>query len=500
LSRLSNFLQKRTESAVFGPKVRTKTLGEVSITPPLMQIFQALDGSPVSYGSIYLKLAPVRTVVAAIANAYATTPLKVYRRTPQGRPEVYDHPLAVLLRNPNPDMSEFFVRWRLIADLLVYGNAYWRKMQVGRVRSLIPLPPYRVTPQGGDLLRAATYDFFGPNGRPPQTFSREEIVHFRLYHPEEPRIGASPIEAIRNILLEEVEASAYRRGYWANNAALTGVLKHPEQLSNEAKERLREQFDNTYAGHSNAGRSAVLEEGMDWEQITSTAREAEFIEGRKFVLEATARAYNFPLPLLSLTDSVAYAAQREMKVQLYTETLPPWFEAIQSEIELQVLPWFTDTDGIYVEHVVESKLRGDFIDRMNVMNTAIGRPWMTVQEGRDLDNLPNRGEPSDRQLVIPVGPNYALEGQAEEAALASVSELPVAASLGAFFDRQERSVQARLAAKHAKPFDRARWDRELASLIGKTNAETINTTIEIGLRRGDDVADVFAHARRQVAS
>ena len=484
---------------IFRRKPQTKATGEVTATPPLMEVLQMLDGSPASYGAVYRKITPVRTVVDFLADAIATTPLKVYRRADRGRPEVRDHPFAQLLRKPNPDLTAYQLKCRLAADLLIYADAYWRKVQQVRSRSLVPLPPFRVTPRGGDLLSAAAYDFFSPNGLPPQRFSQEDIIHFHTYNPEEPRIGSSKLEALRSILLEEVEASKYRLGYYRNHARLEGALEHPGQLSLEAQERLRTQFENTYAGSVNSGRTAVFEEGMKFTPLSMSPKDAEFMAGRAFVLEATARAFNLPVALLSLTETATYASQREFHKQLYTEVLPPWFELIQSEIELQLMPWFTGTEDFYVEFVVEQKLRGDFLDRATILNTAIGRPWMTVVEGRNIENLDDRGVPEDDELVVPVGPNFALEGMAAAApaALAPVTPLPTAASaLERFFDRQERSVVARMAAKHPNPFDRGRWDAELAEVLGsKAAAQNINLKIEFELAAGTDPRAIFDDLR-----
>jgi HK97 family phage portal protein len=485
---------------IFKRKPETKAVGEVTATPPLMEALQLLDGSPAGYGAVYRKITPVRTVVDFLADAIATTPLKVYRRAERGRPEVRDHPFAELLRNPNPDLTAYRMKWRLAADLLIYANAYWRKMQADRKRQIVPLPPYRVTPRGGNLLAPAFFDFFSPNGLPPQRFSQDDIVNFHLYDPEEPRIGSSKLEALRTILLEEVEASKYRLGYYRNHARLEGALEHPGQLSFEAQERLRTQFENTYAGSVNSGRTAIFEEGMKFTPLSMTPKDAEFMAGRAFVLEATARAFNLPVALLSLTNTATYASQREFHKQLYTEVLPPWFELIQSEIELQLMPWFNGTEDFYVEFVVEQKLRGDFLDRATILNTAIGRPWMTVREGRDIENMDDRGVEEDAELAVPVGPNLALEGMAEnltQTPLAPVTELPVAASvLERFFDRQERSVVSRIAAKHANPFDRGRWDAELAQVLGsKAAAQNINMRIEFELAAGTDPRVIFADLR-----
>lgn len=507
-------LFRRSEPAAT-PRPDLKTYGEVTVSAPLVQALQLIDGTPAGYGALYRTLAPVRTVVDFIADAVATTPIKVYRREDNGRPEVRDHPLSVLLRNPNPDLNTNRLIFRLVADLAIYGNAYWLKAVSpdGR-RQLIPLPPHRVTPRGGDLMKAGFYDFFRPNGLPAARYAGTDVAHFRLYDPEDPRIGSSKLQALRPILLEEIEASKFRRGYWSNHAQLEGVLEHPSNLSDEALTRLEARWDSRYAGSNNAGVTPILEEGMTWKSTSLSAKESEFLESRKFVLEATAHVFDLPLSLLSLTETTTYASQREFHKQLYTEVLPPWYELIQGDIELQVLPWFADIEDIYTEFVADSKLRGDFIDRASVLNTSIGRPWMTVKEGRGFENLPARTESTDDELVVPVGPNLALEGMAEEMLaaqaapepapqqdMATVTMLPTnraASALWQFFDRQERSVMSRKGAGHVNVFDRARWDAELEEVLGsKALAQRVNLETEMELAVRDDPRAVFERARRE---
>lgn len=485
-----------------GRRAKTKAAsGEVTVSPVLMDVLNMLDGTAVSYGRVYRRVAPVRTVVDFVSDAAASAPLKVYRREDRGRPELHDHPLAVLLRNPNPDLNEHQLKQRVFSDLAIYGNAYWWKVVFAGRRMLVPLPPYRVTPRGGDLLSASAYDYFSPTGSPPKQLPASDVVHFRLYDPEDPRVGSSKLEALRSIILEEVEASAHRRGFWRNNARIAGLLRHPGTISEGAQVRLRNQFDNAYVGPENSGKTFIAEEGMDWSPIGVNPKDAEFIEGRKFILEAMAHVFGIPTSLLSLTENATYASQREFRKQLYTEVLPSWFEPVQAQIELQLLSWFLDTTDVYVEFSVESKLRGDFLEQAEVLSKAIGRPWMVVSEGRRFNNLDDRGDPRDDELVVPVGPNYALESMAEtEAAistpaLASVTDMTAASALVRFFDRQERSVSSKLGA--GESFDRERWNRELAEIVGPERAATINMKTQLLLAAGDEPREVFLRARRR---
>ena len=491
-----SIFRRKTKTKI-EPEPETKAYGWATASPVLLDTLRLWDGTLASYGTVYRRLAPVRTVVDFISAGVSTTPLKVYRREENGRPEERDHPLAVLLRNPNPNLTSKRLIARTTADLAVYGNAYWRKTRIRNSRFLTPLPPFRVTPKGGDLLQAAVYEFWGWDGQPPEIIPADEVVHFRFYDPEDPRIGSSKLESLRTVLLEEVEASRHRQGFWTNNAAVASTLETPDRLSDEAYTRLRTQFDNEYVGSVNSGKTAILEEGLHLNAYGSSAKEAEFVAGRIFVLEATARVYNVPLPVLSLTATATYASQEQFRKAIYQDLLPEWFETIQSEIELQLLPDFSDTEDLYVEFEVEAKLRGDFVDQAKVMNDAVGRPHMTVREARQRLNLEDRGEPTDDDLVVPVGPNYALESLASPAApLAPVTEMPRAASaLWAFFNRQERAVLPRIGAKSPNAFDRERWDRELAELVGPEEAQRINLETQLDLSASTDPHEAFERAR-----
>jgi HK97 family phage portal protein len=502
-------VEERTARELLPGTDRTKAEGDVNFLPPLVEMLQLLDGSAAGYGSVYRQLQPVRTVVDFIADSISSTPLKFYRREADGRPEAREHPVAELFRRPNPGLTPRRHIFGVAADLLVYGRAYDRFIPAGRGRArtatLVPLPPYRVTPKGGDLVQPAEYEFWSPDGSTPVTYGRDEVIDLHLYDPEDRRIGASKLQALRAILDEEVEASRNRRGFWKNSARVGGYIEYPFEagmLTPDQLDRLRESVQGTHAGADNSGKTGVIERGGHFNAGAFSPKDSEFLEGRKFVLEATARVYNLPLALLSMTETATYASQREFHKQLYTEVLPPWYELIQGEIELQLFPWFRDTENLYAEFVTESKLRGDFLDQATVLNTAIGRPWLTAKEGRVIQNLPDRGVETDDDLVVPVGPNYALESlatapappvPAELAVVASMPEEGLRRELVSFFDRQERAVVPKVKAGEA--FHHERWNRQLAPLLGAEVAERVNLRTAIALSGGEDPKEVFDELR-----
>jgi len=188
-----------------------------------------------------------------------------------------------------------------------------------------------------------------------------------------------------------------------------------------------------------------------------------------------------PVALLGLTDTATFASQKEFHKQLYQDTLPPWYELIQSEIELQLLPDFDkalDPD-IYVEFNVEAKLRGSFEEQAALLTTAIGRPWMEVAEGRTRMNLPDRDDPTDHELAIPtnnvsLGPPAETDTTADPATgtpqlhAVPASAVPADRILRAkrVLDRQQHALLERLG--RGEEFDFDRWkDSIIAALAAE---------------------------------
>jgi len=75
-----------------------------------------------------------------------------------------------------------------------------------------------------------------------------------------------------------------------------------------------------------------------------------------------------------------------------------------------LLPDFEDIDGVYLEFNIQEKLQGSFEEQATGFQSAIGRPWMTANEGRARMNLPSLDGDAD-ELVTPL--NMMVGGQPE---------------------------------------------------------------------------------------
>lgn len=470
------------------------------------------DSFNYEYAELYRLQPNIRTCVDFLARNIAQLGLHQYRRASDtDRVRLTDYPMTQLLAMPLPatyKMTRYRLIESLMGDLGIYFNAYWLKIrQDGEVTALLRVPPSMVVVVGG--LVPTGYEI--TVGGRMREFAPTEIVHFRGYNPENATSGLSPLETLRRILAEEHSAGKYREGFWQNAARQNGVIKRPlnaPSWSDTARERFTAEFEELYSGDDNSGKTAVLEEGMEWQPITFNAQESEYLAGRKLTREECARAYHIPLPMVGILDNATFSNVREQHKHLYQDSLGPWLAMIEQDIDLQLLPDFEDNEGIYSEFNIAQKLQGDFEEQVKSLQSAVGRPYMTANEARAKLNLPSMGGDADA-LVTPL--NVLVGGQASprDSAPKELQSSPEGkgskvfarehqkASFGVYapemrerhvakwaetlaehYRRQERALAGRVLSGGAW-YDAERWNRELGQDLLKLNVLTSGAWVDL---------------------
>lgn len=445
------------------------------------------------YWTIYRTQPTVKTVVDFLARNIAQLGLHVFRRVSDtDRVRLADHPLAQLLAHPNPSTTTYRLFRRVVRDVCIYGNGYWLKIRPPGGGIALLAVPFEIVSVSG-TLNPTGYKV-GISSLPDQ-LAPDTIVHFR--EDGEP-VGVSPLESLRRILAEEAASGAYREGFWHNSARMSGIIKRPAtapEWSSAARERFTAEFAALYAGADNSGKTAVLEEGMEFVPNTFSAEDSQYLEARELTRTEVARAFHVPLPMVGILTHATYSNITEQHKNLYQDCLGPWLTMIEQDIELQLLPEFSDTEDVYVEFNMAEKLKGSFEEQAAALSTSVGRPWMTADEARARQNLPALG--GDAELLVTplnvlVGGQAAPTDSAPPPKALPVPELkavdPTSLTLRArhvakwsqvlvkFFERQRVVVLGKLPkgrkAAADDLFNETRWNRELAADLLPLNLAT----------------------------
>ncbi|MFJ9234147.1 phage portal protein [Streptomyces anulatus] len=359
----------------------------------------ALRAAPWEYAEIWRRQPQVRTVISFLARNIAQLGLHVFRRVSDtDRERLPDHPLARLLAEPLPGLTMYRFIERIVADSALYDDWFGIKLKLNGELRILPVPPSLIHPYGGNWITPEFYKTAG--GR---EFSREEVVHIHGYSPTDLVAGDSPIESLRELLLEAHEAAKNRAAMWKGGARTTGVLVRPAdapEWTPADKRRFREMWRSFTDGGGAEGGTPILEDGMEYKGVGFNPEQAQYIESRKLTREEVSAAYFIPPPLIGILDHATYSNIKEQHAHLYQDTLGPWMVMLQQEIVSQILPDLPDSEGVYCEFNIDAKMRGSFEEQAAAMSTMVGGPVMTRNEGRGRLNLP-RIEGGD-ELIVPM--------------------------------------------------------------------------------------------------
>ena len=248
----------------------------------------------------------VQRCVMILAEAVSRLPIKIYQELDDGGfDEVKDHPLRSLLQvSPAPFLTvQSFNEFKQIS-LGLRGNAYAVKLydNRGKIVSLMPVNPDRVivmiNPQDHlPYYRVTMSPVDGIDG----IFSWEDIHHVRWGNSENPFVGLSPVMLHADPLGISMATERHAGKTFKNGTNLGGLLMRPstsKPLSQEAVGAVLRAWNDAYSGSNNANKTALLQEGMEFKQMSMTNADAQIIESRKYGVSDIARIYGIPLHML----------------------------------------------------------------------------------------------------------------------------------------------------------------------------------------------------------
>jgi HK97 family phage portal protein len=356
-----------------------RSLGGTNIdTQRISSVF--VQHQSASYAWLYTHQPAVRTVVDYVARNIAQLGLKVYDRiSDDEREHVGDHPAARVLRQPNGwTPSQQFI-FTLVADFLVYDNAYVLKIKAGPQSQLVlvNVPASAVGILGQQRFVAEGYRIYRADGTSFDVPSTD-VLHWRGYDPNEPRMGVSKLETLREELASDAAARTAKTELDRAGGVPKGWIERPLEapvLSPEAEERFLATWGNWTA---NPRRSTpLLEEGMQFKQSELSPAEQQMLESRQFTMSQAAAIFglgNIP------------PKDEEERQQVYADVLRPYCEMLCSYLDLSILLGEFGEDTLYSEFNLDEKYMGD--NRLKALTSASGRPVMLTNEARARINLP----------------------------------------------------------------------------------------------------------------
>lgn len=331
----------------------------------------------------------VLSVTTVIADDVSKLTPYLYRLRKDGgrdRLGVKDHPVAALLRRPNSWQTWFEFCNTMMLGLLLKGNAYavilrnWR----GEPTMLVPINPDRVAfwaaPDGSLfcwVTRAGLHEMAVLRDM-PMLIPYEDMFHLKDLSPNG-LVGVSRIYLAREAIALGISQEQLAARWAGNGAQPIGVLQTDAKLTPGAAERLKKNWEDFHSGIKNTGKTAVLEQGLKWSQLSLSSQDMEFIQSRNFQLQEVARVWRVPLHMVgelsrSTNNNISQQSQDYVNLTITSHT---------TRIEQRFASTFDlDEDDLEVELDKTKLLQADIVARMGVWQKAKVSGILTTNEIR----------------------------------------------------------------------------------------------------------------------
>ena len=352
-----------------------------------------------------MQMTAVYCCVRILAEAVAGLPLHLYRyRDDGGKEKAVDHPLYLLLHDePNPEMSSFVYRETLMTHLLLWGNAFSQVIRNGKgeVVALYPLMPNRMKVDRDDHGQLC-YCYQVANSDAPTL--KEGTVILKpadvLHIPGlgfDGLVGYSPIAMAKNAIGLAMATEEFGAKFFANGATPGGILEFPNVIKDV--DRVRESWNKGFGGSQNAGKVAILEQGMKYTPISIAPEQAQFLETRKFQINEIARIFRIPPHMIGDLDKSSFSNIEQQSLEFVKYTLDPWVIRWEQSLS-RTLFSPEEKKRYFFKFNVEGLLRGDYQSRMNGYAVARQNGWMSSNDIRELENLDRIPEEDGGDLYL----------------------------------------------------------------------------------------------------
>ena len=373
---------------------------------------RATSGVPVS-PQTSMAISTYYACIRAIAEDCGKLQLQTLERLARGKRQACEHPLWSILHDRfNQDMTAMSARETITHHALGWGNGYglisrdrsMRRSKEGSVTGIYPIHPSRVRPYRNLDTGLIEYHIFHQRyalGNPnlPLIAPAEDMLHVKGLGPDG-IIGYSVCALAAESLGISLATQEYGASFFGNSARPSGILSHPGQLRDEARQHLKQSWQESHGGPGRSQGTAVLEEGVTWTPISLPPEQAQWLGTRQFQIFEVCRWFRMPPSKIQDFTHAHFNNVEQQNIDYAVDTLTPWLVRWEQEL-VKKLFWGTD---YYAKHDMRALLRGAVKDRANYYRMMFSIAALSPNDIRGLEDLDPYQGGDERFLQIQYAP------------------------------------------------------------------------------------------------
>ena len=224
-------------------------------------------------------------------------------------------------------MAAFTFKKMIIVSMLLKGNAYiaiTRDTRTGEVTALTLLNSDSVT------LETTKDDIKYKDSLSGNVYDKSQIIHLMNYGSSFYK-GESTISYMANALSISNNLENYFNSLTGSGMMVTGILKPivGNSITPEKALRAKQSF-STAVNSVEANSVIVLDAGFDYQQISISPKDANYLESSKLNSNTICKFFGVP-PSLIYDEVGKYSTAEQSQIDYLNNTLTPIIEKIESE-------------------------------------------------------------------------------------------------------------------------------------------------------------------------
>ncbi|MBD2705606.1 phage portal protein [Spirosoma sp. BT702] len=405
-------------SNLFYPESTEQRSGGVSpsvtygLTDPKISELFSLNSGPVTVSEeTALTLATVFRCVDVLSSSFASLPWELYRNEgPVSNPAI-GHPVRSLLIRPHKNQTSYVWRKTLLATALLWGNGYARIIRNGvyRPTGLKLYHPSEVLVTTDRYKDTVEYRF--PDV--PGTVSADDVIHLKLFSTDG-IIGRSVIRQAADSIKVPLQSRRFATKLMENGARPAGIITHPRQLKDTQKKNIASGWFSTHGGENNVGKTAILDEGMEFKAVGINPVDAQLLELMKMSREEVCALFGVPQHMAGILDRSTNNNIEHQGLEFVAYSLKPHVINFQQEFdyktlrfqELGVITNELDLDDLHLTDIATRQRLFQFARTNGIMsaNEVRDRMGMNPYEGGDTYYIQGAMVPIDTKTGFPIQP------------------------------------------------------------------------------------------------
>jgi len=347
----------------------------------------------------YLKNIIAFRCIDILGTAFSSVPWKVYEvKGSNNKTETKEHPVAKLIKKPNPLDSFSFLMLKAISFLVMSGNTYSERVKLdtgpnkGVAKELYIHRPDRVhievnTDTG--QLEGYVYEVQGRKVQwkvDPITMECD-LWHFKTFHPINDWYGAAVTESAAREIDTSNEATEWNKKLLENEGRPGMVVTITgSNLSDEKFEKLEKMLLEKHSGVENVGRNLILEgeKGTKAEPYGWTPKDMDFIEGNNMLARRIALGFKVPPMLMGIPGDATFSNYEEARLAFWEEAIFFYLNFFRDELNAWFFPF---SDKYFIDYALDDipALAGK---RHRMWERANKAQFITINEKRAMVSLP----------------------------------------------------------------------------------------------------------------